>query len=141
MGIRLASALLLIGAWPAHSASRFDAALALERKGNFREARLVLRAAAAQFRAAADQPNLARTLTTTAKASVSLGDYRAALNKASEAIQVRRVLKDETRVGEDYNTLGLAHQYLGDYPAALDNYRRPSALIWPVPMPKASSPA
>jgi tetratricopeptide (TPR) repeat protein len=123
MGICLASGLLLIGAWPAFSASRFDAALELERKGNFREARLVLRAAVVEFRAAGDQPDLARALTAAGKVSVSLGDYRAAIQEASEAIQVRRELKDEVNIGEDYNTAGLAHQYLGDYSAALDNYK------------------
>ncbi len=121
--VRLATALLIVAA-SLSARPRFDEALELQRKGRLKEARELLQADAAEFRAAADHRNLARALSMSGRISLSLGDYRSAILDARQAIDVRRGLKDETGIGEDFNTLGLAHQYLGNYPEALQNYRQ-----------------
>lgn len=119
--MRLVTALLILAvSLPADS--RFDDAIELQRSGRLKDARELLQAATSEFRAAADRPNLARALSMSGRISLSLGDYRTAIEDAGQAMQVRRELHDEKAIGEDYNTLGMANQYLGNYPDALRDY-------------------
>jgi CHAT domain-containing protein/tetratricopeptide (TPR) repeat protein len=105
------------------NASPFGDALTLQRQGKSREARDRIRAAASDFRASGDRANEAKALSMASKLSVSLGDYRTAISEAETAVGIRRALKDDTAIGEDYNTLGLANLYLGSYATALSNYQ------------------
>ncbi len=84
----------------------------------------MLALASKEFRASGDRPNLVRALGIAADISVSLGHYADAVNEATEVLNLRAALRDQAKIGDDYNTLGLAHQYLGEYPAALHNYRK-----------------
>jgi tetratricopeptide (TPR) repeat protein len=104
--------------------SRIDDALALQRQGKSKEARELLRAAASDFRASGDRKSQAKALTLAARISVSLGDYRTAISEAESAAGIRRALKDDIGIGEDFNTLGLSNLYLGNYATALSNYEQ-----------------
>ena len=104
--------------------SRIDHALALQRQGKSREARELLRAAASDFPASGDRASQAKALTLAGRISVSLGDYRTAISEAETAAGIRRTLKNDVGIGEDFNTLGQANLYLGNYAAALSNYEQ-----------------
>src|SRR5215471_17001874 len=97
-------------------ASRFDDAAALQRQGKQKEARDVLRDAAAEFRASGDARNQARALGLAGEISLALGDTAAAISEAQAAIDLGG------GEPEDYNTLGHAQQDLGNYAAALAHY-------------------
>src|ERR1051326_509990 len=115
-------AIVLLCASVSVCASRLSDALDLEAKGKLKESRALLQAAIDESRRADDSATLARALSAFSRISVSLGDYRAAIQHASEAVAVRSKLKDDAAISEDYNTLGLANLYLGEYEAALSNY-------------------
>lgn len=121
--LRCLAAVLLIGAHPANS-SNFSNALDLEAKGRFAEAKDLLLVAIDGSRASGDSAGLARALSAMARISVSLGDYKGAIQSAGEAIAIKVRLKIEAGLSENYNTLGLANVYLGNYDAALSNYQR-----------------
>jgi len=104
--------------------SRIDDALALQRQGKSKEARELLRAAASDFRISGDRKSQAKALTLAGRISVSLGEYRTAIAEAESAAEVRRTLKNDVGIGEDYNTLGLANLFLGNYATALSNYEQ-----------------
>src|SRR5437868_4235938 len=116
--------ILLLAVSVSARASRLSDALDLEAKGKLEESRELLQTAIDESRRAGDSATLARALSAFSRISVSLGDYRAAIQHAGEAVAVRSKLKDEAAISEDYNTLGLANLYLGDYQAALSNYER-----------------
>ncbi len=113
---------ILTGALAAGSS--IDEARELQRRGKLEAAHEMLALASKEFRASGDRPNLVRALGIAADISVSLGRYTDAVTEATEALNLRRALRDQAKIGDDYNTLGLAHQYLGDYPAALNSYRK-----------------
>ena len=100
----IASALLLIAAGP----SRLDDAIDLAQAGKLKEARELFQTVIPDLRSSGDQRALATALTAASRVSVSLGDYRSAIQEAGEAIQVRNRIKDPSGAGEDSNTLGLA---------------------------------
>src|SRR5205809_30014 len=116
--------ILFLGACVSVRASRLSDALDLESKGKLMESRALLETAIDESRRTRDDVTLARALSASSRISVSLGDYRAAIQHADEAVVVRGKLKHEAAVSEDYNTLGLANLYLGEYAAALSNYKR-----------------
>jgi len=116
--------LFLVAVAVCRASSPFDEALDFEHKGRSKEARDLLRSAASGFKAAGDQPDRAKALSRASRISLALGDYEGAIHDADQAVAVRRQLHEDTAVGEDFNTLGLANLYLGNYPAALSNYRR-----------------
>jgi tetratricopeptide (TPR) repeat protein len=104
--------------------SLIDDALALQRQGKAKEARELLRTAAADFGASGDRASQAKALTLAGRISVSLGEYRTAIAEAESAAGVRRTLKNDVGIGEDFNTLGLANLFLGNYATALSNYEQ-----------------
>ncbi len=106
------------------AASDIDAAVELQRQGKLEEAHDLLISAASRYRSPNDRVNLVRALGIAADISVSLGRYDAAIAETSEAIKIRIALGNSAKLGDDYNTLGLAHQYRGDYPQALANYAK-----------------
>jgi tetratricopeptide (TPR) repeat protein len=126
--LRFATVGLVIAATMACGATRLDQALDLIRKGQTGAGRDLLLHALPELRTARDHGPLATALTAASQASVSLGDYRLAIEEAAEAIQIRRLLKDDGGASEDFNTRGLAWQYLGDYPAALADYQEALAI-------------
>ena len=113
-----------LAAWRPVNASRLSEALDLEEKGKFPEARNLIRAAIDESRATRDSANLARALSASARISVSLGEFRGAIESAAESIAIQTRLHQDAALSEDYNTLGLANLYLGNYDAALANYRK-----------------
>lgn len=115
---------LLFSALAPARASRLSDALDLEAKGKLREASELLRTEIVETRASGDFKKLAPALSVQSRISVALGDYRGAIQTASEAVALRARLKTDAAMAEDYNTLGLAHLYLGDYDGALSNYSR-----------------
>lgn len=115
---------MLLAIATAAGASRLQDALDLERKGKLKESSEVLQGVAAELRASGDWAGLARALSVSARISVSLGDYRTAIQSANEAVSARGRIGDRAGVGEDYNTLGLANLYLGDYSAALPEFEK-----------------
>jgi tetratricopeptide (TPR) repeat protein len=124
MLLRSVSVVILFAAFLSASTSRFEDALALQRQGKSREARVLLQVAASDFRASGDRGNQAKALSLASRISVSLGDYRAAISDAGNAAEIRRSLKDDIGISEDLNTLGLANLYLGNYTTALSNYQQ-----------------
>ena len=106
----------------ADTASDINAAVVLEHAGKLDAAHEMLTGIAAHSRTTNDSKNLARALGIAADISVSLGHYDAAIGEATESVRVRISTHNSSRLGDDYNTLGLAHQYKGDYPAALEAY-------------------
>jgi tetratricopeptide (TPR) repeat protein len=119
--VRLVWAILVCGATV--YASDIDAAIDLQHQGKLEAAHDLLIAAAGSFRASHDRANLVRATGIAADISIALGHYDAAIAEVKEAIEIRIALGDRAKLGDDYNTLGLAYQYKGEYPAALDNYR------------------
>ena len=116
--------MLLCAAAVSASASHLQDALDLEKKGKLKEASEQVRAATVELRASGDLAGLAKALSVSSRIAVSLGEYRFAMETATEGIGVRIRLKDQVALSEDYNTRGLAHVYLGDYDAALADYRK-----------------
>ena len=121
--LRYLAAVLLVAAKPAN-ASRLSEALDLEAKGRLAQSRNLLRAAIEESRGSGDPAALARAFSALARVSVSLGDYRGAIQSADEAVAIQKRLQRDTALSEDYNTLGLASLYLGNYDAALANYQK-----------------
>jgi tetratricopeptide (TPR) repeat protein len=122
--LRLAWLALLFAAAADAEVSRVESAVELQQKGKLKEARELLQNAIPALRTAGDQRQLARALNVSGQISVSLGDYRAAIQEATQALDLHRALKDDTNLAEDFNTLGLAHLYLANYPTALDYYQQ-----------------
>lgn len=120
--MRLVCAILVCGATV--YASDIDTAIGLQHQGKLDAAHDLLIAAAGSFRASHDRANLVRATGIAADISIALGHYDAAIAEAKEAIEIRIALEDRSKLGDDYNTLGLAYQYKGEYAAALDTYRR-----------------
>jgi tetratricopeptide (TPR) repeat protein len=104
--------------------SPFDESLELQHRGKLKEARHVLLLAASAFRASSNEADLAKVLSLAGQLSLSLGDYRAAIDEALQSAAVRKKLPPDRRMAEDFNTLGLAYVGLGEYGAALLNYQR-----------------
>ena len=100
-----------------------EEALALEHQGKLKEARDLYHSAAEEFRASGDQRRLAAALSMAGNASVSLGDYTAAISDAEQAIKLRQALHDSAGLAFDFNNIGRADQFLGNYAAALENYQ------------------
>lgn len=128
MVLRLLSVVFFIGSCFAAARSPFDESLELQHQGKLKEAREVLLSAASVFRASSDQPNRARALSLASQVSLSMGDYHSAIDGALQAAGVREGIPTDTRVAEDFNTLGLANLYLGNYETALSNYQRALSL-------------
>lgn len=105
-------------------ASGIDTAVDLQRQGKLAAAHELLISSAGRYRAASDRDSLVRALGIAADISISLGHYDSAIAEVSEALKIRLELSDSAKLGDDYNTLGLAYQYKGDYAAALDNYKK-----------------
>ncbi len=106
------------------TSSPIDRARELRNRGQPEKARTLLIDAAAQYRKAGDNDQLARALGIAADLSISLGLYKDAIAEASEALKLRVAPRDGALISEDYNVLGLAFQYLADYPASLVNYNQ-----------------
>ncbi len=108
----------------AAGASKIEEARSLERQGKLEAAATLLSGAVEEYRSAGDTANLARALGIAADVSIALGRYRDAIRQAGDALKLREKLAEKDRVGDDYNTIGLAYQYLGEYAPALDAYRQ-----------------
>jgi tetratricopeptide (TPR) repeat protein len=108
----------------AYAATTLENAIELQREGRLKEADHDYREAIAELRAARNQAALLQALSRASWVSVSLGNYRDAIAQAREAVDLRHKLSDEKRLGDDLNTLALAHQNLGDYRAALDAFEQ-----------------
>jgi tetratricopeptide (TPR) repeat protein len=119
--VRLVWAILVCGATV--YASDIDAAIDLQHQGKLDAAHDLLMAAAGGFRASHDRASLVRATGIAADISIALGHYDVAIAEAKEAIEIRIALGDRAKLGDDYNTLGLAYQYKGEYAPALDAYR------------------
>jgi tetratricopeptide (TPR) repeat protein len=103
--------------------SHLDSGIDLQRGGKLREADRELRAAITELSAAGDRPNLLKALSLESWVSVSLGNYSDAIERATQAVEVRRALHDERHLADDLNTLALAHQNLGKYAVALEDFQ------------------
>ncbi len=66
----------------------------------------------------------ARALAAATDASLSRGDYQAAIRQAQSAFDLHEALGARADAAWDLNAIGLANQYLGRYQPALDAYRR-----------------
>jgi tetratricopeptide (TPR) repeat protein len=121
---RTASFLMVLAASLSGSTFRFEDAQALQQQGKLKEARELLKAAAAEFLASGDQKSQARALSLASRLSLSLGDYGAAISDAESAVAIRKGFKDDIAIGEDLNTLGSANLYLGNYAAAQSNFQQ-----------------
>src|SRR5689334_15346829 len=100
MVFRFFSVVFFIGASFAAARSPFDESLELQHQGKLKEAREVLLSAASVLRAPSDQPNCARALSLASQISLSMGDYRSAIDGALQAAGVREKLLGDTRVAE-----------------------------------------
>ena len=119
--MRLIATLALLPASLLAANSHLDDGIAYQRAGKILEADRELRIAITELNAAGDRPSLLKALSIESWISVSLGNYSDAIQQATQAVQLRRVLQDETHLADDLNTRALANQNLGKYSAALDD--------------------
>jgi tetratricopeptide (TPR) repeat protein len=120
----VALAMWFVAAASLEGSSKIDEARELQRQGKLAAAHDLLSAASSEYRASGDRANLARAAGIAADISISLGRYEDAVHEAAEVLKLHMDSGDQARIGDDYNTLGLAHQYQGNYSAALDDYRK-----------------
>jgi tetratricopeptide (TPR) repeat protein len=118
-GVALVCALQPVGV----RGAQIDQAQTLQREGRLQEARDLLQAAIRTSRASGDRSGLVKALSASSRISVSVGNYTAAIKDAEEVIRLRRNQSGRTSLADDFNTLGLAHQYLGKYDEALEHYQ------------------
>ena len=104
--------------------SHLDDGIGYQRIGKFKEADRELRAAITELSTAGNQRDLVQAMSVESWISVSLGNYTDAIQQATHAIQLRRVLHDERHLADDLNTLALANQNLGRYSVAPDGGKR-----------------
>jgi tetratricopeptide (TPR) repeat protein len=69
-------------------------------------------------------PQDAKSLAAATDASLSRGDYEAALRQAQQALEAHQGLGADADAAWDLNAIGLAHQYLGRYGLAIEAFRR-----------------
>ena len=122
--LRLIVSLSLLSALTLAAGSHLEDGIALQRAGKLKEADRELRVAITDTSAAGNRGDLLKALSIESWISVSLGNYRDAMQQASEAVKLRRALGDEKHLADDLNTLALANQNLGDYGAAVDYFEQ-----------------
>ena len=110
-------------AQPASGAADLERAAALLRNGSAAESKQLLSEVVPRLRQTRDEPLLAKALAASAEASVSLGDYPAAIRDAGEAAGLFQSQHDAAGEAGVRNTIGLAHLYLSDYDQALTAYQ------------------
>jgi CHAT domain-containing protein/tetratricopeptide (TPR) repeat protein len=101
--------------------SHLDIGIDLQRGGKLKAADLELRAAITDLTAAGNQRDLLKALSIESWISVSLGNYSDAIQQSTQAVQLRRSIRDQTHIADDLNTRALANQNLGKYAVALDD--------------------
>lgn len=123
LSLKAAFPLVQQAADAAAAQSQMDEAAALEQQGKLKEARDLYHEAADKAAAAGDQLGRAEGLSAAAVTSISLGDYAGAISDAEQAVKLRQALGENTRMGWDFNTIGLADYHLGNYAGALEHYQ------------------
>jgi len=116
------AAVVLLASSVLTAQSHLDSGLELQRSGKLREADRELRIAIRELSESGDGPRLLKALSLEGWVSVSLGNYSDAIHQATQAVELRRALHDDNRLGDDLNTLALANQHLGKYDVALHNF-------------------
>ena len=101
--------------------SHLDDGIAYQRAGRINEADRELRSAITELHTDGDRPRLLKALSLESWISVSLGNYPAAIQQATQAVELRHTLHDDIRLADDLNTRALANQNLGRYGAALED--------------------
>ncbi|HXB75565.1 MAG TPA: CHAT domain-containing protein [Candidatus Acidoferrales bacterium] len=122
--LRMVAVLAAIAGMAWAEGSRLQEALELQRNGKLKEAADSLNLAIPELRGSGDDAGLARALSAAAWISVSRGDEAKAIGQATEAVALRRKFNDTRQLGDDLNTIAVAHQNLGDYRLAMDFYRQ-----------------
>jgi tetratricopeptide (TPR) repeat protein len=117
------SAFALLAASVVAAESHLDSGIEFQRSGKLKEADRELRAAITELSATRNRPNLLRALSVESWISVSLGNYRDAIQQATQAVELRRALHDDKHLADDLNTLALANQHLGSYSIAIEELR------------------
>jgi tetratricopeptide (TPR) repeat protein len=124
MILRIAVFFVVIASIGSAENSRLQQALELQKKGKPNEAAELFNAAIPDLRASGNDADLVRALSALAWISVSRGDQAKAIEQGTEAVALRRKLKDAKHLGDDLNTIAVAHQNQADYRSALDLYRQ-----------------